>query len=163
MKINEVIHNITEIQNPNWVNNLNDDDLESIQNNFWLIWMKLKKIKEPEIFEPLVKISEFLSLKKQIDGRLKVSFKNMDFNYFYLICIEEIPKNKYTYIYPKKKKSSTPEDYQFVILLAQDLNESTRNCEDYYNIYEELGILERERKRLYSKYGIVISLSQIIG
>jgi len=82
----------------------------------------------------------------------------MDFNYFYLLCIEEIPKKKYTYIYPKKKKSETPEDYEFVKLLARDLNESTRDCEDYYKTYVELGILEKERKRLYSKYGIVYQL-----
>jgi len=34
MKINEVIPNITEIQDPDWLTNLNDDDIEAIQNNF---------------------------------------------------------------------------------------------------------------------------------
>ncbi len=109
MKINEVIRNITEIQDPSWADKLDNDQLESIQNNFWLIWMKLKNIKDMELIQPLVKISEFLSEKKLMDGRMKVSLKNMDFNHFYLICIEGIPKKKYTYIYPEKKKSSTLE------------------------------------------------------
>ena len=37
--------------------------------------------------------------------------------------------------------------------MARELNESIHNCEDYYNVYEKYGVLEKEKIRLFEKYG----------
>ncbi len=153
MKISEVIKNITEIQEPNWVNNLLGEDVEKIEDNFWLVWMKLKSIDDKDIIEPLLKISEFLSLKEMKDGKLTVKSRKVDFRTFYSLSIGLIPKKKYKFINPKKKKKKDY-DYEFLKLMAKDLKESVHNCEDYYDIYSELGILEDEKIKLFNKYGI---------
>lgn len=153
MTISDVIKNITEIQDPLWVLNLSEKELDKIEDQFWLIWTKLKLIKEQEIIEPLEKISKFLTANKILDGKPEIKRKNVDFKTFYLLCISTIPKGKYKFIYPKKKKKKDY-DYEFLKLLSKDLNESVRNCEDYYDTYEGLGILETEKEKLFSKYGI---------
>jgi len=153
MTISKVIENITEIQEPNWVANLSEEDIEKIENQFWLIWIKLKLIKEPEIIEPLSKISEYLSAKKVLDGKLSVKRRNVDFKIFYSLCISVIPKKKYKFIYPKKKKNKEY-DYEFLKLLAKDLDESIHHCEDYYDTLEQAGILEKEKVQLFKKYGV---------
>ena len=153
LKISEVIKNITEIQDPLWINNLSEEEIEKIEGQFWLIWMKLKLIKEQEIIDPLLKISEYLTAKKILDGKLTIKNRKVDFINFYLLCIKVIPKRKYTYINPKKKKKKNY-DYEFLKLLAKDLGDSIHHCEEYHDIYEECGILEKEKLKLFSKYGI---------
>ena len=153
MKINEVIENITEIQDPLWVANLSEDDVDYIESKFWFVWMKIKQINDIDIFEPLVKISEYLTIKETKGGKLKVKMRDVEFRHFYSICIDLIPKKKYKFIYAKKKKKKDY-DYEFLKLLAKDLGENTSHCEDYYDIYEELGILEDEKVKLFDKYGI---------
>ena len=44
MKISEVIKNITEIQDPLWIDNLSDNDVDYIESKFWLVWMKRKLV-----------------------------------------------------------------------------------------------------------------------
>lgn len=156
MSIGEVIENITEIQDSNWVLNLSADEVEKIESDFWLVWMKLKQIKEPEIIQPLLKISEFLSIKEMKDGRLNVKMRNVEFKHFYSMCISLIPKKKYQFIYPKRKKENK-RDYEFLKLLAIEYKESIHNCEDYYDTFDELGILEDEKAKLFEKYGIIYS------
>ena len=153
MTIREVIKNITEIQYPLWASNLSEEDIEKIESQFWFLWEKLKLIKEPEIIEPLLKISEYLTAKKILDGNLIVKSRKVDFMTFYSLCIKVIPKKKYTFIYSKKKKKKDY-DYEFLKLLSKDLEESIHNCEDYHDVYEELGILEDEKVKLFDKYGI---------
>ena len=153
MKVSEVISNITEIQEPNWADNISDDIIEKIEANFWLVWMKLKLISDIEIIEPLVKISKFLTIKQFKDGKLNVKMRDVDFRVFYKICIDLIPKKKYKFISPKKKHKKDY-DYEFLKLLAKDLGESIKTCEDYYDIFEELGIIETEKLELFTKYGI---------
>lgn len=153
MNISEVIKNITEIQNPNWVADLTDVEIEKIESNFWLVWMKLKSISNMEIIEPLLKISEFLSIREMKDGKMKVKMKGVEFRHFYNICIGLIPKKKYKFIYPKKKKNNN-RDYEFLKLLSTEFKESILNCEDYYDTFEELGILENEKVQLFKKYGV---------
>ncbi len=153
MKISEVIKNITEIQDPLWAANLSEEDIEKIEEQIWLVWMKLKQINDIDIIEPLLKISEFLSIKEMNGGKLKVKMREVEFSPFYSICISLIPKKKYKFIYPKKRKKKEY-DYEFLKLLAQDLKESIHNCEDYYNLYEDIGILENEKVKLFEKYGI---------
>jgi len=153
MKISEVIKNITEIQEPTWVHNLSDEEIEKIEDNFWLVWMKLKSINDIDIIEPLLKLSEFLSLKEMKNGKLTVKSRKIDFRVFYPLSIGLIPKKKYKFIYPKKKKKRDY-DYDFLKLMAKDLGESVHNCEDYYNLYEGLGILEKEKEKLFNKYGV---------
>lgn len=153
MKISKVIKNITEIQHPLWVSNLSEEDIEKIEDQFWLVWMKLKQINDMDIIEPLVKISEFLSIKEMKDGKLNVKLRKVEFGHFYSICISLIPKKKYTFISSKKKKKKDY-DYEFLKLLSKDLEESIHNCEDYHDVYEELGILEDEKVKLFDKYGI---------
>ena len=153
MTIREVIKNITEIQYPLWASNLSEEDIEKIESQFWFLWEKLKLIKEPEIIEPLLKISKYLTAKKILDGNLIVKSRKVDFMTFYSLCIKVIPKKKYTFIYSKKKKKKDY-DYEFLKLLSKDLEESIHNCEDYHDVYEELGILEKEKVKLFDKYGI---------
>ena len=153
MTIKEVIKNITEIQNPLWVANLSDEEIEKIEDNFYLVWLKLKQINDIDIFEPLVKISEFLSIKEMKNGTTRVKLREVEFRHFYSVCISLIPKKKYKFIYAKKKEKKDY-DYEFLKLMAQDLKESVPNCVDYYDIYEELGILENEKVKLFDKYGI---------
>ncbi len=153
MTISEVIKNITEIQDPLWVANLSDEEIERIEDNIYLVWGKLKLIKEIEIIEPLLKISEFLSIKEMKRGKLRVKMRDVEFRHFYSLCISLIPKKKYKFIYAKKKKKKDY-DYEFLKLLAKDKGENTTHCEEYYDIYEELGILENEKVKLFDKYGI---------
>lgn len=153
MTIREVINNITEIQNPLWVANLSDEEIEKIEDNFYLVWLKLKQINDIDIFEPLVKISEFLSIKEMKNGTTRVKLREVEFRHFYSVCISLIPKKKYKFIYAKKKEKKDY-DYEFLKLMAQDLKESVPNCVDYHDIYEELGILENEKVKLFDKYGI---------
>jgi hypothetical protein len=152
MTISKVIENITETQNPNWVGNLSDEEVEEIEKRIWLIWMKLKSIKEMEVIQPLLKISEYLTVRKILEGKLIPKNRKVDFKGFYSICIHEIPKRKYTFIYPKKIKKKEY-DYQFLKLLAKDLGESIHHCEDYYDTLEQVGLLEKEKIELFKKYG----------
>ena len=153
MTISEVIKNITEIQQPTWAINLSPEDLSKVNSNFWLIWQKLKLVKEPEIIGALEKIGKSLTKITIENGKPKSKIENPGFLSFYNLCITYIPKRKYTFIYPKIRKKKNY-DYEFLKLLAKDLKESIINCEDYYDTLEQLGILEKERKRLFSKYGI---------
>jgi len=153
MTISQVIKNITEIQEPNWTANLSDDEMETIENKFWLIWMKIKSIKEQEIIEPLEKISRYLTIQKIIGDKSMVSRKKVDFKTFYTLCINTIPKKKYKFIYPKKKKKQHY-DYDFLNYLSKDLGESIRNCVGYHDLFEGLGILENEKVKLFDKYSI---------
>ena len=104
MKISQIIKNITEIQDPLWVANLSDEEIEKIEDKFYLVWMKLKQINDIDIFEPLVKISEYLTIKETKGGKLKVKMRDVEFRHFYSICINLIPKKKYKFIYAKKRK-----------------------------------------------------------
>ena len=153
MTIPEVIKNITEIQYPLWTSNLSEEDINKIESQFWFLWEKLKLIKEPEIIEPLLKISEYLKGKKILDSKSIIKNRKVDFMTFYSLCIKVIPKKKYTFIYSNKNKKKDY-DYKFLKLLSKDLEESIHNCEDYHDVYEELGILEKEKVKLFDKYGI---------
>ena len=87
------------------------------------------------------------------NGKLTVKSRKIDFRVFYPLSIGLIPKKKYKFIYPKKKKKKNY-DYEFLKLMAKDLGESVHHCEDYYDLYIGLGILEKEKVKLFSKYGI---------
>jgi len=144
MKIKEVIENITEIQNPNWANQLSNKEIEKIEKDFWLIQKQLMSINEFEVIGSLLEISKYLEARKTFDN--KVDFKSL-----YPMCIKLLPKKKYKFVYPKRKKSNT-RDYEFLKLLSIELKESIHTCEDYYDIYEKLGILEKEKEKLFTKY-----------
>ena len=152
MTIKEVIKNITEIQDPIWASNLSDDEVDYIEKNFWLVWQKLKLIDDMEIIEPLYKISKLFSFTNTNPGHLKSKNWNIKFENFYKICIELIPKMKYSFISIKRKKNRK-DDIEFINLLARELNESVHNCRDYYDIYEKYGFLDKEKIRLFEKYG----------
>ena len=152
MTIKEVIKNITEIQDPIWASNLSDDEVDYIEKNFWLVWQKLKLIDDMEIIEPLYKISKLFSFTNTNPGHLKSKNWNIKFENFYKICIEMIPKMKYSFISIKRKKNRK-DDIEFINLLARELKESVHNCWDYYDIYENHGFLENEKIRLFEKYG----------
>ncbi len=152
MKISEVIKNITEIQDPSWIANLSEDDVDYIESNFWLVWQRLNQINDMEIIEPLYKISQLFSFTNTSSGNLKSKNWNIKFENFYTLCIDLIPKKKYTFDSIKKKKKRK-DDTEFIKLLAEELNESIHNCEDYYDVYEKYGVLEKEKIRLFEKYG----------
>ncbi len=153
MTIREVIENITEIQDPLWVANLSEDDVDYIESKFWFVWQRLNQINDMEIIEPLYKISQLFSFTNTSSGNLKSKNWNIKFKDFYTLCIDLIPKKKYTFDSIKKKKKRK-DDTEFIKLLAKELNESIHNCEDYYDVYEKYGVLEKEKVRLFGKYGI---------
>lgn len=152
MKINEVIENITEIQEPLWAYNLSDNDVDYIESNFWLVWQRLNQINDMEIIEPLYKISQLFSFTNTSSVNLKSKNWNIKFDSFYKLCIDLIPKKKYTFDSIRKKKR-TIDDTEFINLLAKELNESIHNCKEYYDVYKKYGVLEKEKIRLFEKYG----------
>lgn len=125
--------------------------MEKIEGQIWLIWRKLKSIKEMEIIQPLLKISEYLTARKILERKLIPKYRKVDFRSFYSVCISEIPKRKYNFIYPKKKKKKA-RNFEFLKLRAKDLGESIHHCEDYYDTLEQAGILEKEKVELFKKY-----------
>lgn len=151
MTISEVIKNITEIQDPQWVHYLSKDDVDYIEKNFWFVWQRLKQVKEPEIIESLYKISQLFSFTNTSSGNLKSKNWNIKLDSFYKLCIDLIPKKKYTFDSIKRKRRN--DDTEFINLLAIELNESIHNCEDYYDVYNKYGVLEKEKIRIFEKYG----------
>ena len=141
MKVSDILKNITEIQNPSWVRLMSEDDIKTFKKYRWLVWNSIKLIKDEEV---MLKLAEHLPQLQQIEE---------NHNAWYSVLIDIIPKKKYSYIYPKKSKKKEY-DYDFLKLLAKDLNESVSNCEDYYEVLEGLGMLEEEKFKLFSKYGI---------
>ena len=141
MKVSDIIQNITEIQNNDWVRLMNEDELEQFKKYKWLVWNTIKRITDGDV---IMKLAENqTALEKNFDNPI----------IWYSLLIGIIPKKKYTYIYPKKSKKKKY-DYDFLKLLSKDLNESISNCEDYYDILELFGDLEKSKVELYSKYGI---------
>ena len=141
MKVGDILKNITEIQNPNWVKLMNDDDLNAFKKFRWLVWSSIKLIKDEEV---MVKLSEHQTQLQQVEDNPSV---------WYSVLIDIIPKKKYSYIYPKKNKKKNY-DYDFLKLLSKDLSESIKNCEDIYDMLELMGTLEDKKEELFSKYGI---------
>jgi len=130
MKVSDIIKNITEIQNEDWVRMMNEDELEQFKKYKWLVWNAIKRINDSNV---VLKIVEYQSA-------LENSFENLSI--WYSILIDIIPLKKYSSIYPKKTKKKNY-DYDFLKLLSKDLNESISNCEDYYDILELHGELEK--------------------
>jgi len=141
MKVSDIIKNITEIQNKDWIRFMSEDELNQFVKYKWLAWNTIKRIKDGDV---LLKIAEH---QKSLEN----TFDNPPIWYSLIISI--IPKGKYSYIYPKKTKKRNY-DYDFLKLLADDLKENIKNCEDYYDILEVNGELEKYKVDLYSKYGI---------
>ena len=152
MKIREIIKNFTEIQDPLWVSKLSNNDIDYIESNFWLVWESFKRINNMEIIEPLIKISQLFHNTSTSPGHLKGKHWNIKFVDFYKLCIDLIPKMEYTFD-PVKRKKKRKDDTEFLNLLARELNESVHNCRDYYDIYEKYGFLDKEKIRLFEKYG----------
>ena len=141
MKVSEILKNITEIQDSNYVKLMNEEELTLFKRYIWLVWNSIKRIKDVGV---VMKIAENqLTIERTMDKPQQ----------WYSVLIDVIPKGKYSYIYPKKIKKKNY-DYEFIKLLAQDLQISTRECEDYYDILEHHEILEEEKFKLNSKYGI---------
>tara|TARA_R110000868_G_scaffold175781_2_gene412999 strand:- start:3215 stop:4066 length:852 start_codon:yes stop_codon:yes gene_type:complete len=152
MKVMEFVKEITEVQKDGFLLFLSQDEYDKFERTMPLIWMWIKRIQEFEIIRPLEKLSESFTEITLRNGRsnTKNNFRSPEF--FYSTCIQHIPKKKYKFINikPQKKKNY---DYEFIKLLAKDTKEGTKNCEEYLDIYEHLGILEEERKNLFNKYG----------
>ncbi|MCM4174199.1 hypothetical protein DHD32_22280 [Arenibacter sp. TNZ] len=153
MKVSEVIKNITEIQDPDWISTLNESDLDLIKKQFWLITNYMKNIDDRDIIDQISDILNFSHVLQGVSKRDISKWNRTDINHFYTFCIQKIPRKKYSYSPPKRYKPKTQVDARFIQLLAKDLNESIYNCEEYYAIYEKHGIVEIERKKLFEKYG----------
>mgnify|MGYP000226911851 CR=1 FL=1 len=141
MKVSEIVKNITEIQDSNYVKFMGEDELKLFNKYKWLVWKTIKNINDEVV---ILKLAEN---QKALESLMDKPEQ------WYSILIHTIPKKKYSYIYPKKKKNKNF-DYGFLKLLAKDLQLSIRECEDYYVVLEHLGILEEEKFKLNSKYGI---------
>ena len=121
MKVSEIVKNITEIQDSNYVKLMNEDEIKLFKKYTWLVWNQIKRIKDVEV---VMKIADNqITLERIMDKPEQ----------WYSVLIDVIPKGKYSQIYPKKIKKKNY-DYEFINLLAQDLQISTRECEDYYDI-----------------------------
>ena len=90
MKVSEIVKNITEIQDENFIRFMNEDELKEFKKLKWLVWNTIKRIKDEEV---IFKIEEHLTA-------LENTFNNPPIWYSLIISI--IPKKKYSYIYPKK-------------------------------------------------------------
>ena len=80
MKVGDILKNITEIQNPNWVKLMNDDDLNAFKKFRWLVWSSIKLIKDEEV---MVKLSEHQTQLQQVEDNPSV---------WYSVLIDIIPK-----------------------------------------------------------------------
>ena len=95
MKVSDIIQNITEIQNNDWVRLMNEDELEQFKKYKWLVWNTIKRITDGDV---IMKLAENqTALEKNFDNPI----------IWYSLLIGIIPKKKYTYIYPKKSKKNT--------------------------------------------------------
>ena len=128
MKVSEIVKNITEIQDSNYVKFMNEDEIKLFKKYTWLVWNQIKRIKDVEV---VMKIADNQITLERIMDKPLILIADDD---------KKIKKKNY--------------DYEFINLLAQDLQISTRECEDYYDILEHQGILEDEKFKLNSKYGI---------
>ena len=144
LKVSEIINQITKVQNPNWVNLLDDSDRNKFRELWWLVYQKLKMIKSPEV---TLILSELQIQIENLKDKPEILFS---------VLVDKIPKGDYTFFY-KKKIKKTEYDYDFLKLLSKEYNESISKVEEYYELYSELGILEKEQKKLYQKYGIEFS------
>jgi len=174
MKASDWIKNLTEIQERSWLDGFSQEEVEEnwLKVRFF-VWKKLLLIKEPEAIKELSKITQLIS-QVEIDNHSNIPYekrvltnpntgdrmfakfnKNIwDNPYrFFDLVTHNLTKGKYTFFTQKKKKKKNY-DYEFLQLLAKDLNESVSNCEDYHDIMEEVGILEEKKKELFNKYGI---------
>ncbi|SKB81793.1 hypothetical protein [Maribacter arcticus] len=156
MKISEFVKNITEFQSKDFIKNMGQEDRDQMESNLWLVWQKLQLIDDFEIFLPLSDISEALSKIKDVPNIVKKNNKFFDINFFYDLCIENIPKRKYKFMHPIKNKKKVY-DQEFLEYLSMELQESTKNCKGFYDIFQNHGKLEEEKKRLLVKYGVDIN------
>jgi len=138
MKVSEIVKNITEIQDSNYVKFMNEDEIKLFKKYTWLVWNQIKRIKVVEV------------VMKMDDNQITLERIMDKPEQWYSVLIDVIPKGKYSQIYPKKIKKKNY-DYEFINLLAQELQISNRECEDYYDILEHQGILEDEKLKLNSK------------
>ena len=174
MKVSEWIKNLTEIQNRDWINSFPKEEVEEYwMKSRWFIWQKLKMIKEPSAVLELDRIVQKLSsvevdntshipIEKRIvinpntGDRMMAKWNKMiwdnPFVFFDIVC-SELTKKKYEFI-TKKTIKKVQRDYEFLKLLAKDLNESINHCEEYYDILQQIGQLENKKVELFKKYGI---------
>ena len=55
MKVSDIIKNITEIQNEDWVRFMSEDELNQFIKYKWLVWNSIKRINDEDV---LMKIAE---------------------------------------------------------------------------------------------------------
>ncbi|MCM4173015.1 hypothetical protein DHD32_16140 [Arenibacter sp. TNZ] len=102
MKVSEVIKNITEIQDPNWISTLNESDLDAIKKQFWLITNYMKYIDDWDIINQISEILNYSHVLQGVNKRNIAQWKRTDINHFYTFCIQKIPRKKYTYTQPQE-------------------------------------------------------------
>jgi len=180
MKVSDWIKNLTEIQNRDWINSFPKEEVEEYwMKSRWSIWQKLKMIKEPSAVLELDRIIQKLSsvevdntshipIEKRIvinpntGDRMMAKWNKMiwdnPFVFFDIVC-SELTKKKYEFI-TKKTIKKVQRDYEFLKLLAKDLNESINHCEEYYDILQQIGQLENKKVELFKKYGIQYQSSE---
>ena len=49
MKVSEIVKNITEIQDSNYVKFMNEDEIKLFKKYTWLVWNQIKRIKDVEV------------------------------------------------------------------------------------------------------------------
>ena len=174
MKVSDWIKNLTEIQNNSWLKSFPKEEVEE----YWMksrffIWQKLKMISEPQTVLEIDEIVKTLS-KVEVDNHSTLPYEKRynvhpitgdrmvakwnkqiwdnPFIFFDLVC-SKLTKKKYKF-FTKKSVKKVSRDYEFLKLLSEDLNESVRHCEEYYDILAELNLLEEKKVELFKKYGI---------
>lgn len=174
MKVSDWIKNLTEIQNNSWLKSFPKEEVEE----YWMksrffIWQKLKMISEPQAVLEIDEIVKALS-KVEVDNHSTLPYEKRynvhpitgdrmvakwnkqiwdnPFIFFDLVC-SKLTKKKYKF-FTKKSVKKVSRDYEFLKLLSEDLNESVRHCEEYYDTLAELNLLEEKKVELFKKYGI---------
>ena len=83
MKVSEIVKNITEIQDSNYVKFMNEEEIKLFKKYTWLVWNQIKRIKDVEV---VMKIADNqITLERIMDKPEQ----------WYSVLIDVIPKGKY--------------------------------------------------------------------
>lgn len=157
LTIGKVISMITEIQDPNWIDTLSDEDKEKFLQWEWFIMERLKLSKNSELLSSLPKLQDALSGIKELEqittvhgigGKKKRSPATV-----YRTMIGVLPKgvSKFT---TRRRNPVRKSDELLLELMARYFGESKTRCTEYYEILKELGKLGEFKKFILALYGM---------
>lgn len=156
LTVGKVVKMITEIQDPQWIETLSDEEKEQFLKWEWLIMEKLKLSKNPQLLASLSKLQDALSGMKeleQVSGIYGMGTKiERNPSILYKAMIDILPKGQSKFT-TRKRKPVHKKDGVVVDLMTRYFGESRHRCTEYYEILKELGQLEKFRVFILRAYG----------